>query len=310
MESNAGAYHIPVLYKEVIENLNLQSKTLIVDGTLGGGGHTELILRANKKLKVIAVDRDQEAINYAGKRLSGFSKRLEIIHSNFKEITKILEYRNVKADGVLLDLGVSSHQIDDETRGFSFRFDSELDMRMDKTQEFSAKDVVNEYSEQKLVEILSLFGEERYSKRVAKGIVSARPILTTGELKSAVEGVVNKINRKETPNSVQRVFQAIRIEVNSELNKLYDFIVSLPDVLNKGARIAIISFHSLEDRIVKQAFNELCTDCVCPPRIPVCVCNHIAKAKHITRKPITATNDELEQNSRSSCAKLRVVEII
>lgn len=306
MESN---YHVPVLYNEVIESLNVKPNTLIVDGTLGGGGHTELILKKSRTVKVFAVDRDQEAISYASKRLNKYSSRLTIEHSNFKEIVNLLKNRDIKADGVLLDLGVSSHQIDDENRGFSFRFDSELDMRMDQSQKFTAKDVVNEYSETELVEIFSRFGEEKYSKRVAKGIVSNRPINTTGELKQAIEDVVNKINKRETPNSVQRVFQAIRIEVNSELNSLYEFIISLPQVLNKGARVAIISFHSLEDRIVKNAFNELCTDCICPPRIPICVCNHKALAKHITRKPIVATEEELKINSRSSCAKLRVIEI-
>jgi len=183
-------------------------------------------------------------------------------------------------------------------------------MRMDKTQGLTGKDVVNNYSESELVEILSAYGEEKYSKRVARGIISARPILTTFELKNAVESVVNKINKKETQSSVQRVFQAVRIEVNSELTKLYDFILSLPKILNKGARIAIISFHSLEDRIVKRAFNELTTECICPPKIPICVCGHTAKAKHITRKPITASQEELANNPRSSSAKLRVVEII
>lgn len=303
-------YHVPVLYNEVIENLNIRPDTIIVDGTLGGGGHTELILKKSKSVKVFAVDRDEEAIEYTSKRLKSYSKRLTIKHSNFKNIVELLSEENIKADGVLLDLGVSSHQIDDAERGFSFRFDSELDMRMDKSQEFTAKDIVNYYTESKLVEILSSYGEEKYSKRVAKGIIAKRPIATTGELKTAIEEVVNRINKKETPNSVQRVFQAIRIEVNAELSKLYDFIVSLPKVLNAGARIAIISFHSLEDRIVKNAFNELCTDCICPPRIPICVCGHRAQAKHITRKPITATEDELQNNTRSSCAKLRVVEIL
>ena len=311
MACKAGSeYHIPVLYNEVIDGLNLRPDTIIVDGTLGGGGHTELILNSNKTIKVVGVDRDQEAIKFTENRLKKFKSRLKIVHSNFKEIVNILTDLNIKADGVLLDLGVSSHQIDDENRGFSFRFDSELDMRMDKTQEFSAKEVVNNYTESQLVEIFSTYGEEKYSKRVAKGIIARRPISTTFELKSAITDVVDKINRKESPNSVQRVFQAIRIEVNAELTKLYDFIVSLPAVLNKGARIAIISFHSLEDRIVKRAFNELTTECVCPPRIPVCVCGHKAKAKHITRKPITATKDELAANPRSAPAKLRVVEII
>lgn len=311
MESKIeSSYHVPVLYREVLEGLNVRKNSLIVDGTLGGGGHTELILNTNKSVNVIAFDRDVEAINFASKRLKKFGKRFNAIHSNFKEMVRVLKEQNIKADGVLLDLGVSSHQIDDPSRGFSFRFDSELDMRMDKNEELTAKDVVNNYKEERLVQILSEYGEERYSKRVARGIISARPINSTGELKKAVEDVVNKINKKETASSVQRVFQAIRIEVNHELENLYDMIVSLPEILNSGARIAIISFHSLEDRIVKRAFNELTTECVCPPRIPICVCGHKKKASLITRKPITASEDELKNNSRSSCAKLRIVEII
>lgn len=311
MECSAGSeYHVPVLYREVLEGLNVRPKTLVVDGTLGGGGHTELILKSNKSVKVLGFDRDSEAIDFAEKRLSKFSDRLEVVHSNFKNMVQVLKEKGLRADGVLLDLGVSSHQIDDEERGFSFRFDSELDMRMDRSQSLTAKEVVNTYSEQRLVEIFSNFGEERYSKRVARGVVLARPINTTGELKNAIVEVVNKINRKEALSSVQRVFQAIRIEVNSELDELYELLVSLPEILNKGARIAVISFHSLEDRIVKKAFNELTTECVCPPRIPVCVCGHVQKAKHITRKPITAKEDEQKSNSRSTCAKLRVVEII
>lgn len=304
------SYHIPVLYKEVIEGLNLRKNAIIIDGTLGGGGHTELILKEDKSIKVIAFDRDTEAIEFASARLKKYSSRLSIIHSNFKEAVKTLTEKGVKADGILLDLGVSSHQIDDEARGFSFRFDSALDMRMDQTQDLTAEWVVNNYSEEKLVNVFSSFGEERYSKRVAKGIISARPIKTTGELKLAIENVVNKINRKETASSVQRVFQAIRIEVNNELQDLYQFIISLPQILNKGARIAIISFHSLEDRIVKQAFNELSTGCVCPPRIPICVCGHKAVCKHITRKPIIASEAELNENSRSAPAKLRIIEIL
>ena len=305
-----SSYHIPVLYREVIEGLNIRKNSLIVDGTLGGGGHSELILKANKSVKVLAFDRDNEAIKFASSRLEKYADRINCVHSNFKKMIEVMKSMGVKADGVLLDLGVSSHQIDSPERGFSFRFDSALDMRMDTREELTAKDVVNHYKEDELVRIFSEYGEERYSKRVAKGIIGARPIATTGELKTAIENVVNKINKKETASSVQRVFQAIRIEVNHELDELYELIVSLPEVLNSGARIAIISFHSLEDRIVKRAFNELTTECVCPPRIPICVCGHKKKAVSVTRKPIVASEEELKNNSRSSCAKLRIVEII
>ena len=303
-------YHVPVLYREVLEGLNLKPGHIIVDGTLGGGGHTELILKSNKDIKVIGFDRDIEAIEFCKSRLSKFGKRLEIIHDNFKNLTQVIKSKGIKADGVLLDLGVSSHQIDAEGRGFSFRFDGELDMRMDRDQNLTAKDVVNNYKEEKLVSIFSEYGEERFSKRIARSICANRPINTTGELKQVIQDCVNKINKREVNNSVQRVFQAIRIEVNNELNGLYELILTLAEVLNSGARIAIISFHSLEDRIIKKAYQELATDCICPPKIPVCVCNHRAKAKIINRKPITAKEDELKANSRSSCAKLRVLEIL
>lgn len=307
MEDN---YHVPVLPKEVIDSLNLKPNTIVVDGTLGGAGHTSLILKTNSSIKVIGVDRDTEALEYSRKRLGKDAKRVTFIHSNYKRLPEVLEELKIKVDGVLLDLGVSSHQIDEAGRGFSFKKDASLDMRMDKTQEFCAKDVVNDYSEEDLVKIFSSYGEEKFSKRIAKGIVNNRPIQTTFELVNTIKGVVDKINPKESASSVQRVFQAIRIEVNDELNGLYDLILQLPQYMNKGARLSIISFHSLEDRIVKLAFNELTTNCICPPRIPICVCGHKAKAKHITRKPIIATEDELKINSRSKPAKLRVVEII
>lgn len=303
-------YHVPVLYREVLEGLNLKPGHIIVDGTLGGGGHTELILKSNKDIKVIGFDRDIEAIEFCKSRLSQFGERLEIIHDNFKNLTQVIKSKGIKADGVLLDLGVSSHQIDAEGRGFSFRFDGELDMRMDRDQNLTAKDVVNNYKEERLVSIFSEYGEERFSKRIARSICANRPINTTGELKQVIQDCVNKINKREVNNSVQRVFQAIRIEVNNELNGLYELILTLAEVLNSGARIAIISFHSLEDRIIKKAYQELATDCICPPKIPVCVCNHRARAKIINRKPITAKEDELKANSRSSCAKLRVLEIL
>ena len=303
-------YHIPVLPKEVIESLNLKSDQVVLDGTLGGAGHTSLILSANKSIKVIAFDRDEEAIAFSKKRLGKDAKRVTFIHSNYKQIPEVLKTMDVKVDGLLLDLGVSSHQIDEASRGFSFKKDSILDMRMDKSQDFSAMNVVNEYEEDELVRIFSSYGEEKFSKRIAKGVVQNRPISTTLELVDVIKGVVDKINPRESMSSVQRVFQAIRIEVNDELNGLYDLIVSFPEVMNKGARLSIISFHSLEDRIVKLAFNELCTSCICPPRIPVCMCGHEAKAKHITRKPIIATEEELTINSRSKPAKLRVVEIL
>ncbi len=306
----AEEYHNPVLKEEVINGLNLEGKQLFVDGTLGGAGHTYEILNRFNSLKEIAFDRDIEAINYSKDRLKYYLDRVELLNCNFREITNYLKQKNLKADGILLDLGVSSHQIDDSERGFSFRFTGPLDMRMNREQSLSAYEVVNNYDETKLANIIYEYGEERLSRQIAKAIVNSRPLKTTEELKTIVESVVSRYNKREVKSSVQRVFQAIRIEVNGELEGLYDFILSLADVTAEGGRIAIITFHSLEDRIVKRAFNELCTGCVCPPNLPICVCGHKPVAKFVNKKPITATEEELKENTRASSAKLRVIEIL
>lgn len=306
----AEEYHNPVLKEEVINGLNLDGKQLFVDGTLGGAGHTFEILKRFNSLKEIAFDRDIEAINYSKARLKNYLDRVELRNCNFREITNYLKERNLKADGILLDLGVSSHQIDDSERGFSFRFTGPLDMRMNREQSLSAYEVVNNYDETKLANIIYEYGEERLSRQIAKAIINSRPLKTTEELKTIVEAIVSRYNKREVKSSVQRVFQSIRIEVNGELEGLYDFILSLADVTSKGGRIAIITFHSLEDRIVKRAFNELCTGCVCPPNLPICVCGHKPIAKFINKKPITATEEELKVNTRASSAKLRVIEIL
>ena len=301
----AEEYHNPVLKEEVINGLNLEGKQLFVDGTLGGAG-----LNRFNSLKEIAFDRDIEAINYSKDRLKNYLDRVELLNCNFREITNYLKQKKLKADGILLDLGVSSHQIDDSERGFSFRFTGPLDMRMNREQSLSAYEVVNNYDETKLANIIYEYGEERLSRQIAKAIVNSRPLKTTEELKTIVESVVSRYNKREVKSSVQRVFQAIRIEVNGELEGLYDFILSLADVTAEGGRIAIITFHSLEDRIVKRAFNELCTGCVCPPNLPICVCGHKPVAKFVNKKPITATEEELKDNTRASSAKLRVIEIL
>lgn len=306
----AEEYHNPVLKEEVINGLNLEGKQLFVDGTLGGAGHTYEILNRFNSLKEIAFDRDIEAINYSKDRLKNYLDRVELLNCNFREITNYLKQKKLKADGILLDLGVSSHQIDDSERGFSFRFTGPLDMRMNREQSLSAYEVVNNYDETKLANIIYEYGEERLSRQIAKAIVNSRPLKTTEELKTIVESVVSRYNKREVKSSVQRVFQAIRIEVNGELEGLYDFILSLADVTAEGGRIAIITFHSLEDRIVKRAFNELCTGCVCPPNLPICVCGHKPVAKFVNKKPITATEEELKDNTRASSAKLRVIEIL
>lgn len=303
-------YHVPVLFNEVLQSLNIKDGFTFVDGTLGGGGHTEGILNSAKNVKVIAFDRDKEAITFSKKRLEKYGDNVLYIHSNYKEITNYLKRTGQKVDGILLDLGVSSHQIDDEKRGFSFRMDSKLDMRMNQEDDLTAYDIVNNYKEEDLANIIYNYGEDRLSRKIAKAIVYNRPIETTFKLKEVVEACVKKFNSKEISSSVQRVFQAIRIEVNNELNGLKELFLSFPEVVNSGGRVAIITFHSLEDRIVKQAFQELATNCICPPKIPVCVCNHKAKAKIVTKKPIVATIEEQKSNSRSTSAKLRVIEIL
>lgn len=304
------SYHIPVLLEEVIGGLNLKDDAVVVDGTLGGAGHSSNILKRYNGIKLIAFDRDIEAINFSKTRLKDFENNVIYNHLNYKEIPNVLEALNIKADAILLDLGVSSHQIDDESRGFSFRFDSLLDMRMNTNDELTADIVINEYSEERLANLIYNYGEERLSRKIAHDIVLSRPVKTTFELKEIVEKCVSKFNKREVRSSIQRVFQAIRIEVNDELNGLYELILKLPSVMNHGGRLAIITFHSLEDRIVKQAFTELSTNCICPPSLPVCVCGHKARGKLVNKKPIIASEKELESNSRASCAKLRIIEIL
>lgn len=303
-------YHVPVLLNEVLAGLNLKNNSIYVDGTLGGAGHSTKILEAGDNIKLIAFDRDGEAINYSKAKLERFNGRVTFVNQNYKTIVNYLNDLNIKVDGVLLDLGVSSHQLDETNRGFSYKQDSPLDMRMSQSDKLTAEIIVNEYSKEQLANIIYNYGEERLSRQIADEIIKSRPLKTTYELKEAVLRCANRFNRKEAQSCVQRVFQAIRIEVNDELTGLYDLIVSLPSVINKGGRIAIISFHSLEDRIVKQAFNELSTNCICPPQLPVCVCNHRAKGKLINKKPIIASEEELKNNTRSKSAKLRVLEVL
>lgn len=303
-------YHVPVLLNEVLAGLNLKNNSTYVDGTLGGAGHSTKILEAGDNIKLITFDRDSEAINYSRAKLERFNGRVTFVNQNYKTIVNYLNNLNIKIDGVLLDLGVSSHQLDETKRGFSYMQDSPLDMRMSQSDKLTAEIIVNEYSKEQLANIIYNYGEERLSRQIADEIIKSRPLKTTYELKEAVLRCANRFNRKEAQSCVQRVFQAIRIEVNDELTGLYDLIVSLPSVVNKGGRIAIISFHSLEDRIVKQAFNELSTNCICPPQLPVCVCNHRAKGKLINKKPIIASEEELKNNTRSKSAKLRVLEVL
>lgn len=304
--------HVPVLLREVLEGLNLGNDKIYVDCTIGGAGHSEKILENTKNSMLIGIDQDEDAILASTKRLEKYKSRVKIVRSNFANIKNVLESLNVdKVDGILADLGVSSHQIDTASRGFSFRFDSELDMRMDKSQSLSAKNVVNEYSEEKLKHIFKDFGEEKFASSIARKIVMERkkePIETTKQLEKIILSAVPRYKGNDGSSNVQRTFQAIRIEVNHELDILENFIRDAESVLNPGGRLVIITFHSLEDRIVKQTFKDLATGCICPSDFPVCVCHRKPKVKIVTNHPITATTEELETNRRSASAKLRVVE--
>ena len=302
--------HTPVLLNECLEGLNIKPDGIYVDGTMGGAGHSSRIVEKLKGGKLIGIDKDDTALAVCKERLKDFNN-VVFVKSDFKNFKNVVEDLNISGvDGILLDLGVSSHQIDTPERGFSYRFDGELDMRMDKTQSLTAYDVVNNYSEAELARIIYLYGEENFSRSIARKIVEVRranPIKTTMQLKEIVESAIpKKFHGAGSP--CKKTFQAIRIEVNSELDGLDTVIYDMVEKLNPGGRLAIITFHSLEDRIVKNVFKELSTNCICDKSIPVCVCNHKASVSLVNRKPIVATNTELESNKRSSSAKLRVVE--
>ena len=302
--------HISVLADEVIENLNIKPDGIYVDLTLGKGGHSKRILeKLSENGRLIALDQDQDALNAAKKNLFDYPN-VTFIKSNFEDIDKVLDKLGIsKIDGALMDIGVSSYQIDNAQRGFSYMHDGPLDMRMDANNELTAEKIVNGYSLDELQEIFSKYGEERFSKTIARNIVETRNkqrIDTTFKLRD----LVNKSVKTKEVHPEKRVFQALRIEVNRELEVLEKTLQKVIDYLNKDARLCVISFHSLEDRIVKNTFKELEKDCICPPDLPVCVCNHKAKVKIITKKPITASKKELKENSRAKSAKLRVCKRI
>ena len=305
--------HIPVLLRETIDLLCVNNGGIYVDATIGGGGHAEEIISTAKPKLLIGIDQDEEALETTKNRLKSFPN-LKLIHGNFKDIDSILDSLNIdKVDGILIDIGVSSHQIDSAERGFSFRFDAEIDMRMDKSNPFSAKELLATYSAAELEHVIRDYGEEKFAKSIAWHIVKAResaPITTTKQLEEIVLSSVPRYKGQDGTSNVQRTFQAIRIEVNHELEALSKFLEVATSRLNVGGRLAVITFHSLEDRIVKQKFKELATDCICPPDFPICVCGHKASVKLITKHPVVATDDELKNNSRASSAKLRVVEKI
>ncbi|MBQ5488147.1 MAG: 16S rRNA (cytosine(1402)-N(4))-methyltransferase RsmH [Clostridia bacterium] len=307
-----SCYHVPIMLGEVLELLSPERGGVFVDGTLGGGGHSSGILsRLGSGGKLFGIDRDDEAIAAASARLSSFPA-FTAVHGNFFDMARLLEpYGVTGADGILLDLGVSSHQLDDASRGFSYGADAKLDMRMDRTQQLSAYEVVNGYSERKLFEIIRDYGEERFAHRIASAIGKAResaPIESTTELADVIKRAIPAANRREGPHPAKRTFQAIRIEVNGELDGLEKAVTNAARFLNPGGVIAVITFHSLEDRIVKNVFKTLQHPCVCPPSAPVCVCGRKQELEIITGKPVTACREELELNPRARSAKLRAAK--
>ena len=308
-------HHVSVLLEECIQGLNIKPDGSYLDGTLGGAGHSEAICHhLGEKGVLIGIDQDRHAIGAAQKRLEKFENRIILYQDNFANVKNVLEKVEVlKVNGIVLDLGVSSYQLDEAERGFSYMQDGPLDMRMDPEGLRSAQNVINEYSEEDLARIIKEYGEERWAKRIARFIVEERkkkPFTTTMELVEVIKKAVPKGARRDGPHPAKRTFQAIRIEVNQELAILEQSIKDMVDVLDTGGRLCIITFHSLEDRIVKQTFRHLENPCICPPDFPICICGKQPVAKIITRKPILPTNEEIGKNPRARSAKLRILEKI
>ena len=299
--------HTPVLLDEVLELLDCHPGQVMVDGTVGGGGHAyEILKRITPGGFLIGIDRDPNALEAAQKKLEEFQGSFKLVHANFADVKEVLKSLGIDAvDGMLLDLGVSSYQLDEAARGFTYMQDAPLDMRMDPTQAFSAYNVVNEYSQQELERVIREYGEERWAKRIAEFIVSSRPIETTGQLVDVIKKAIPAAARREGPHPAKRTFQAIRIEVNQELKLLPRAIESAVEALKPGGRLCIISFHSLEDRIVKQMFRSLSNPCTCPPDSPICICGRRPVVKVLTSKPVTPTSREVSVNPRSRSAKAR-----
>ena len=302
--------HKSVLLDECIEGLNIKPDGIYLDGTMGGAGHSkEIVKRLSEKGLLIGVDRDQEAICVAKERLAEFPN-VKFVHDNHDNIKEILEDLQIDGvDGILLDLGVSSYQLDERNRGFSYLGDNELDMRMDKSQSLTAKEVVNTYEEERLANIIYEYGEEKFSRQIARRICERRKekeIESTAELVSIIESVIPR--KKQDGHPAKRTFQAIRIEVNDEIKPLYNTVLNSIDALKTGGRLCIITFHSLEDRAVKNAYVDAAGKCICPPGLPYCSCGMKSEGKIITRKPILPTDEEMEENSRSKSAKLRIFE--
>ena len=305
--------HVSVLKNECIEGLQIKSSGTYVDGTFGGGGHAmEIISRLNGNGRFVGIDQDQDAVENGRAKLEPYKEKAQLVRDNFSNIISIMKDLHIVAvDGILLDIGVSSYQLDTGERGFSYMHDAELDMRMDQRNPMTAKRMIAEYSEKELADIIKDYGEERWATRIAQFIVAERkikPIETTGELVEVIKKAVPKGARKDGPHPAKRTFQALRIAVNNELGILEQAIEDMAGLLAPGGRLCIITFHSLEDRIVKQTFHRLEHPCTCPPEFPVCVCGKKPSIRVITRKPILPSEEELEFNPRARSAKLRILE--
>ncbi len=305
--------HVPVLYEACIDNLRIKADGVYVDGTLGGGGHAMGIgSRLNENGMLIGIDRDTDALEAAGKRLAPLECRTQLVHSTYADIEDVLESLGIPGiDGALLDIGVSSFQLDNKERGFSYMHDAPLDMRMNREDGFSAYDVINSYDKKQLADIIKKYGEEKWASRISDFIVRKRkdgPIETTGQLVEIIKAAIPASARREGPHPAKRTFQAIRIEVNSELEQLQRAVEKYCNALLPGGRLCIITFHSLEDRIVKEAFQKRLDPCTCPKEFPVCVCGKVSDVVKVTGKPIIPEEKELESNPRARSAKLRVIE--
>ncbi len=304
--------HVPVLLEECIAGLNIDPDGIYVDGTLGRGGHSQAIVQRLQNGRLIAIDRDEAAIDEAGERLRPWAGRVTLVRDNFRNLSAILDGLGVaKADGMLFDLGVSSPQLDDSERGFSYMRDAPLDMRMDRQSPLTARVVVNEWDEAELRRVFFQYGEERYAARIAAAIVKRRadkPLETTFELVDTIRSAMPAPALREKQHPAKRCFQALRIAVNEELDSLADMLDTAMDRLNPGGRLCVISFHSLEDRLVKNAIRARENGCTCPPEFPVCVCGFHQTMKSVTRKPVTPSAEELTRNPRARSAKLRVAE--
>ncbi|QGG47845.1 16S rRNA (cytosine(1402)-N(4))-methyltransferase RsmH [Heliorestis convoluta] len=306
--------HVPVLLQEALDFLHLQEEGIYVDGTVGGAGHSKAILQALQgRGRLIGLDQDEEALEAARARLSEFASQVRLISSNFRHLRKVIEELGLQGsiNGILLDIGVSSYQLDVAERGFSYRFDGPLDMRMNREAALTAAMILNDYEEEELTRVFWKYGEERWSKRIAKKIVDRRkdkPFETTDELVEIVRQAIPAAARQEGGHPAKRVFQALRIEVNDELGALQEGLQGALDVLAPGGRLVVITFHSLEDRMVKQFFAEQAQRCTCPPGLPICACDRKALLKVLTKKPVEASEEELAQNKRAQSAKLRAAQ--